>query len=206
MRIKSTNKREKNMELVNINGHTIAPEKLGDGVIIDVGCRGFYFCTNEIFKGRKIYAIDIDSEALQDAPIGVETLNLGIWDSEGEVTYYRNGEGTCVKEVWEPHKDKYATAKTITIDQLYGITGTNVDLLKLDCEGAEYHILNEHFKPIPKQISVEFHYHCVPAVHNQHIDRILKMLEKDYEAVNLVWEQKHGAGFNFWDTLFVRKW
>lgn len=195
------------MELADIGGHTVAPSLLKDGCIIDIGCRGFYFCTNPIFEGKKIYAIDVDPEAFENLPNlpNLTKMNVGIWDKEGEATFYRNGEGTCIKEVWPKHAHKYFTCKTITMAQLYETTGKNVDLLKLDCEGAEYIILGETFEPIPKQITVEFHYHCVPDIHNKHIDSILTRLKEHYTPVNLVWEQKHGAGFNFWDTLFIRK-
>lgn len=193
------------MELIDIGGHTICPDKLSDGVIIDIGCRSFNFTSHPLFNNKKKYCIDVDPEALINPPEDVETLNVGIWDKKGLATFYRNGEGTCIKEVWDAHRHLYFTCKTITMDDLYEITGKNVDVLKLDCEGAEYIILGETFKPIPKQISVEFHYHCMPDKHNEVIDSILKRLMENYDAVNLNWEARHGAGFNYWDVLFIKR-
>lgn len=197
------------MELIDIGGHTVDKSILGDGCIIDVGCRGFAFA--DYFASDKIvYCIDPDPTIFNFIPARTNQLykmmNLAISDKEGEATFYKNGEATCLQEKWPGHGDEmYGTCKTITMEQLYEITGTNVDILKLDCEGGEYIILGETFKPIPKQITVEFHYHCFPERHNAAITGILERLKKDYEAVNLVWEPKHGAGFNFWDVLFIRK-
>lgn len=193
------------MALIDIGGHTVEDSLLKDGCIIDIGCRGFSFTGHPLFKGKRIYAIDPDEEVFKDAPNGITLLNLAIWNEAGEKTYYRNGEATCIQEVWEPHKHLHFPCRAITMDMLYEITGYDVDVLKLDCEGAEYHILDESFEPIPKQISIEFHYHCMAHVHNEKIDGILKRLGKSYEAKNLVWEARYGAGFNFWDVLFIRK-
>ena len=199
------------MALTDIGGHTIDRTALTDGCIIDIGCRGFTFAAHDYFKAKKVYAIDCDSEVFTSPPTNenLTLMNVGISDKSGEASYYRNPscpEATCPQEIDEGKKTHFATCKTITMDELYEITGTNVDVLKLDCEGGEYVILGETFKPVPKQITVEFHYHCVPDLHNKVIDSILDRLRKDYEPVNLVWEAKHGAGFNFWDVLFVRKW
>lgn len=196
--------------MITIGGHTIDETKLNDGAIIDAGCRDFTF--SSYFKGRNVYAIDLDEDVFKMAPEGITTINAGISNIAGTTTYYKNGEATMMREV-DPdpthvHIDhKYAhTCKTITIEDLYLITGTNVDILKLDCEGAEYLILDESFKPIPKQISVEFHHHCVPALHMEKIEGILTRLKKDYEVHNMKWEKRHGCDFNFWDVLFIRKW
>lgn len=201
------------MELINIGGHTICPEKLSDGVIIDIGCRSFNFASHPLFNGKKKYCIDPDEEIFKGVePFeNEEHLCLAISDKIGETTYYPNGEATMIREVdpdptFEHIDKKYSKkCKTITMDGLYEITGNNVDVLKLDCEGAEYIILGETFKPIPKQISVEFHHHCVPELHKQKYTEIIERLSEYYTMHNDVWEQRHGCGYNFWDTLFIRK-
>lgn len=201
--------------MICIGGHTFDETLLTDGVIIDVGCRGFEF--SNYFTDRNIvtYCIDPDEKVFEFAPY-LHNLKhdmvIAISDKAGETTYYENGEATMIREV-DPdptfvHIDKkYCnTCKTITMDDLYKITGENVDVLKLDCEGAEYIILGETFKPIPKQITVEFHYHCVPELHTKNFNDIINRLTKDYTVHNMVWEARHGCGFNYWDVLFVRRW
>lgn len=199
------------MEFKTVGGHTFCPELLSDGVIIDVGCRGFEFANEFIHK--TVYAIDPDPKVFEgkyqwQEIVGdscMEHLNLAISDKSGESAYYENGEATCLKEIDPDQNHPFKPCKTITMDELYEITGTNVDILKLDCEGAEYIILGENFKPIPKQISVEFHYHTVPELHNKHIASILERLKKDYDVYGMTWEPRHGCGDNFWDVLFIKK-
>ncbi len=213
------------MEFKTVGGHTFCPEILTDGVIIDVGCRGFEF-TDYFDEEKRVICIDPDRNVFENLLSRTDFtnisyydivknrvyLNTAISDKHGETTYYPNGEATMIREVDPdpnyPHIDqKYSkTCKTITMEDLYKITGENVDILKLDCEGAEYIILGETFKPIPKQITVEFHHHCVPELHKQKYTSIIERLSKDYTMHNDVWEQRHGCGFNFWDTLFIRKW
>lgn len=194
------------MEFLKVGGHSFCPELLTNGVIIDVGCRGFVF-TEHFVNTHRVIAIDPDPKVFKSCHhYLIETLNVAISDKGGQGAYYENGEGTVLKELDPDQAHPFKPCDTITMDDLYKITGENVDLLKLDCEGAEYMILGETFKPIPKQISVEFHYHTIPDVHNKHIDSIFERLEKDYTVHNKRWYEDNGSGFNYWDVLFIRKW
>jgi FkbM family methyltransferase len=193
------------MAFETIGGHTFNPSKLKDGVIIDIGCRDFSFADH--FPNKKVYCVDVDPKVFEGHNKENQVnINCAISNKSGQSGYYENGEATCLKEIDPDQNHPFKPCVTITMDELYEITGTNVDLLKLDCEGAEYIILGEGFKPIPKQISVEFHHHCVPDMHKEHYSKIIERLSKDYDMHNDVWEQRHGCGFNFWDTLFVRRW
>ena len=192
-----------------IGGHTFEETLLGDGCIIDVGCRGFEFSNH--FNNKTVFCIDPDPDVFinrPQPPIGQASfdINYAISDKAGDSEYYENGEATCLRQLHHFQDHRIKPCKTITMEDLYKITGENVDILKLDCEGAEYIILGETFRPVPKQISVEFHHHCVPELHKQKYQEIVERLSKDYTMHNDVWEQRHGCGFNFWDTLFIRKW
>lgn len=205
--------------MITIGGHTIDETLLTDGVIIDVGCRGFEFAKHELFFHKKKYCIDPDEDVFKGhhpyeifMQAGFYHMNFAISDKSGETTYYKNGEATMIRQ-FDPDPtyalidDKYCnTCKTITMDELYKITGENVDVLKLDCEGAEYAILGETFRPIPKQISVEMHRHCVPILHDQEYPKIVERLSKDYIIANdPVYEKRHGCPENWWDVLWIRK-
>lgn len=181
--------------MITIAGHTIDETLLSDGVIIDVGCRYFDFAN--YFTGRKVYCIDPDPDVFFDQHNHVN-LNLAIDSKKGESFYYRNGESTCLCDVYQPLPHMYTPCKTITMQDLYEITGENVDVLKLDCEGSEYMILTEGFKPIPKQITVEFHNHLVPDLHRKQIDLVMSIVLKYYDLV-----YHHESGM---DNLFIRKW
>lgn len=196
--------------MITVGGHTFDETLLSDGVIIDVGCRGFEFSRYNGFINKVVWCIDPDSEVWKDSArfmVGQKFfLDVAISDNKGWSGIYINGEATCLREIDPDQGHPFELCKTITMDDLYKITGENVDVLKLDCEGAEYIILGETFKPIPKQITVEFHNHTVPELHKQHYESIIERLSKDYTMHNAVWEQRHGCGYNFWDTLFIRKW
>lgn len=187
--------------MVTIGGHTFDETLLSDGVIIDVGCRDFTFAN--YFNGKDVYCIDPDPKVFNTLS-RFHCLNVALSDKSGDSFFYENGEATCLKELDPDQYHPFTPCKTITIEDLYKITGENVDLLKLDCEGAEYLILSDDFRPVPKQISVEFHHHCIPDVHNKHIDRILTMLKKNYDVYGMEWKKMHGCDFNFWDVLFIR--
>ena len=197
------------MALVDIAGHTIETDLIGDGIIIDIGCRGFefsnYFTTHHPKNG--VVCVDPDLEVFRNRIAGHNQMwyNVAIAATAGESAIYRNGEATCLKEIDPDQSHEFTPCRTITMADLYQVTGKNVDVLKLDCEGAEYIILGETFEPVPKQISVEFHYHCVPELHNANYPGIIERLLKDYDIKTNAWEERHGCGYNFWDVLFVRK-
>lgn len=202
------------LKFTEVGGHTFCPELLSDGVIIDVGARGFVF--SKAFPGRQVYCIDPDPKVFDGVPgwfngmdgttpVYARNINVAISDKTGEAAYYENGEATCLKQIDPDQSHPFIPCRTITMDDLYEITGTNVDVLKLDCEGAEYIILGETFKPIPKQISVEFHAHTVPEMHAANYPAIKERLLKDYEMFNEVWEKRHGCPENVWDVLFIRR-
>jgi len=186
-----------------VGGHTFDETLLTDGVIIDVGCRDFSF--SNYFEGKPVYCVDLDAKVFDGVKNNFTHINYAISDKAGDSEYYENGEATCLKQLHHYQDHRIKPCKTITMEDLYKITGENVDILKLDCEGAEYAILGETFRPVPKQITVEFHHHCVPELHKDKYQSIVERLIKDYAMHNAVWEQRHGCGFNFWDTLFIRK-
>lgn len=191
-------------KLVEIGGHTIAPELLSDGIIIDVGCRFFTFAN--YFADKPVYCIDPDPKVFEGAPTCFINMCVAISDKSGESAYYENGEATCLKQIDPDQNHQFQPCKTITMDDLYQITGTNIDVLKLDCEGAEYIILGETFKPIPKQITVEYHAHTVPDLHWANIKSISNRLAENYIVANgMNWERRHGCTENFWDVLYIRK-
>jgi FkbM family methyltransferase len=209
--------------MVTIGGHTFDETLLTDGVIIDVGCRGFefanYFVSNPELS-QKIFCIDPDEKVFErtgnlffDANLlHYYCMNVAISDKAGETTYYPNGEATMIRQFdpdpTYPHIDeKYSkTCKVITMEDLYKITGENVDILKLDCEGGEYAILGPTFRPVPKQITVEMHRHCVPILHDKEYPKIVERLSKDYVVANdPAYERRHGCPENWWDVLWIRK-
>ena len=76
------------------------------------------------------------------------------------------------------------------------------DLVKLDVEGEEIKILKSNKHPMAKQLSVEFHAHLGQT--KEELDALLEYLSQFY-TIHAKWESRHGAGFNYWDTLLISK-
>jgi FkbM family methyltransferase len=188
------------MNLINIHGHTIDKSLLRDGCIIDVGCRGFKFA-KYFNPSRKVYCIDPDPEVFKDdLQENFECMNVAVSDKNGESTFYRNGEMTCLCEILTPLPHLIEPCKTISMGQIYANATfrETVDVLKLDCEGAEYLILGDKgFCPIPRQITVEFHKHFVPDIHKERIDQVMANVMRYYD---LVYQHENGM-----DNLFIRR-
>ncbi len=181
-----------------VAGHSIDTSIISDGIIIDVGARGFEFAN--FFQKNKVFCIDPDPDVFNNHYQGHDHvwMNLAISNKRGESTYYRNGESSVLTDIYQPDSWNYTPCKTITINDLYDITGTSVDVLKLDCEGGEYLILGEDFRPIPKQITVEWHHHTVPDFHDKYIGHCMNNLLSCYD---LVFHCESGM-----NDLFIRKW
>jgi hypothetical protein len=121
---------------------------------------------------------------------------VAISNKSGLVKYQRNGEMTCLTEFLYLADHEIEECVAVTMEQLYQQTGKNIDLMKLDCEGGEYHILADpNFEPIPKQITVEFHRHICPEIHDKYIVQVLANLAKYYDCVFS----------NEQDSLFIRR-
>jgi len=190
-----------------IGEHTIETDLLKGGIAIDIGCRGFEFSKKALEHGAgQVLAYDIDF--LEDP--GVENLYF----HRKAVTIFSKAEVSyrITKDKQAMHLDEEngeGRVEAIDINLIYEAIqqkGQCVDVLKLDCEGAEYLILSDSsFQPIPKQITVEFHEHCQKFLHNQMFERAKENLLKYYEPIKFDRYPAHGAGMNYWDCLFIRK-
>ena len=95
----------------------------------------------------------------------VETYNLGVWKEEGEIPlHFLNNEPLQAISGSNHSSDletvKETTIPVITLDQVVEKVGNRIDLLKLDCEGAEYEILLNQDPKIFKKIDriiMEYH-------------------------------------------------
>lgn len=191
------------MNLQTIHEHTIDVDLLTGGVCIDAGCRGFQFSEALRDLGCKVKAFDI--EDIQ-APDGIDFFVYAIVPKSGTYFY------TDTKDQQAKFINSYGLKQVQGCglndfyDELFSLGEKEVDVLKLDIEGSEYPILaSPDFRPIPKQISVEFHMHCHRQLHEQYYKACMDNLLKHYEPVQHFMSQAHGAGFNFWDSLFIRK-
>lgn len=206
---------QENQDMTTIDTHTFDSSRLNGGWVIDAGCRGFKF-TNYCLDRSKVYALDIEdfTDSL-DVSLPGKYFSKFIFKHAalaregGKRRAYFFGDGTAnflegINDLPGDYPDRPLSTKTVdsvTLEDIYSEIGTDIDLLKMDIEGAEYEIL-ETIKPIPKQITVEFHEHCHPALHEMYINRVMGHLCKYYDCQLHIrdWPRYH-----YMDCLFIRK-
>lgn len=190
--------------MVTIDEHTFDETLLNENSkVLDVGCRGFNFALwIRQNTGAKVTAIDADPAIVDPLIKGVEYLNRAVVsDITGAVDYYSFGNGTAsyIETCGgKPSECEVFHVKTYKIEPFW-------DLIKLDCEGAEYDILMNMDRPIAKQISVEFHEHTQAAKGDDYMQKLFARLSVDYHIGNLIKETRHGCIANYWDVLLTLK-
>jgi hypothetical protein len=181
--------------------HSVDLDLLSGGICIDAGCLGFQFSEAMRDKGLEVWAYDIQPMV---APEGIYFQQCAIMVDDG-VYYYTDTKDPQAKYI----SDSGIKVPGIELNWVmreHSSDGKPIDMLKLDIEGSEYKILsNPLFAPIPKQISVEFHMHAHRQLHDQYYDKCMENLLKHYEPVKHELTQAHGAGFNYWDSLWIRR-
>ena len=191
-----------------IDGHTFDDTLLTGGWVIDAGCRGFEFFT--ALYPKQCYCIDIENiSPVNHWQHQLTFRHAALTAKSGETEAYLFGNGTAnfIKGINEKPGDlpdrplKIETVKCITLEDIYAEIGTNIDLLKLDIEGAEYEVLLGMKDPIPKQISCEFHRHCHLSMHNKYFDEVMQRMHKNY---HITFNQVEPSEY-FLDVLFIRK-
>lgn len=190
------------MNIQTIAEHSIDLDILSGGICIDAGCRGFQFSEAMRDLGCEVVALDLEDMEPEN-PEGIHFMKGALMVEPGEYHYVQT-------------KDQQAKFISNTGVRVNGVgirylyedlisSGKAIDILKLDIEGTEYFLLSDpNFQPIPKQISVEFHMHCHRALHDQYYNKCMENLLKHYQPVKNDLTQAHGAGWNYWDSLFVR--
>jgi hypothetical protein len=183
--------------------HSVCLDLLPDKArILDAGCRGMEFTHFFRDKGHSVMAIDIADLGSEQSYVraGISTVT-----GKAQVTNHVDPQA---RHIYKPipagsyvHKDD---------DEVYVFTfkelenGEPFDLVKLDVEGEEFHVLTQAKHPMAPQVSVEFHAHCGQQT-KEHLDHLLLFLSEWYTIHNQVWESRHGAGFNYWDVLLISK-
>lgn len=203
-----------------VDGHTFIPGLLKHGGwVIDAGCRGFNFTARLIELGNYVFALDVEDFSHNVSPYSNKEYGsfftnfkfkqAALTNFTGETECYLFGNGTAnfIKGInQEPGNSEdrpvqKITVPAITLQDIYNEIGTDIDLLKLDIEAAEYEVL-ENIEPIPKQITVEFHEHCHPEKHNLYIDKVMDHLCKYYHCNLYIREWPR---YKYMDCLFIRK-
>lgn len=197
------------MKLETIAEHTIAPDLLTGGFVLDAGCLGFEFGLEFCRRGHPVVFVDPAPDIEPPASL----FDLPKWANfvRGAVV----GEGYPSKMPLRMTADKQARHLTnaakegdpmVTTTTLHNLMREmNVeqwDVLKLDIEGAEHDVLMSIEGPIARQLTVEWHEHCAPKG-DAAIQAVVDHLSRWYVPVQHAKDKRHCLPENWWDSLFV---
>ncbi len=195
----------------------LGTEVQGDWTIVDIGAAIGEFTIEaalQLTEG-KVYAfepnpgsINILRQNLRVNNLGrVETFNLGVWSEEGEIPlHFLNNEplqavsGETDSEKLQEIKE--TSIEVITLEQVVEEkVGNKIDLMKLDCEGAEYDILlNQDPKLFKKIRRIIMEYHDLDEQRNHQV--LVEYFEKLGYQVKLYENSVHKhLGYLYADRL-----
>lgn len=192
-------------------------------IAIDVGCRGFSIARQLLPLGVRVLSLDIDTSIEVPIMYPAPELEVQFLAMLGEnddavrrgstVGIKRCGDpaATCVTGVHDFSDERVRPVSLRTF--LVASALPRIDLLKLDCEGSEYGIMEDIAradKPLARQVTVEYHDHCgkMPPGGPMWFDQIAQLLSRNYQIVKHQRETPPWGGQpSYVDCLYVaREW
>lgn len=202
------------MNLVKLASHTVDLDALPESpTVLDVGCRGFDFAAAVLESRPWVTVIAMDPDPVIDAYMVkarsihfVQEALVGDGRVDSLYAGWSTGEGNllCDKAPW--YAERTHTVPCANIREIMRRTGIeHWDLVKLDCEGSEFGILENWPGPIASQISVEFHDWTGPwkeYVAGDYYERLWAGPLKDYEVLtHELSTVGPGPAWGHWDTV-----
>lgn len=187
-------------EITVIAEHSVCLSLLQEkSTILDLGARGFAFTQAMRNLGHHVVPIDIDR--LHD---GQAYYQCAISDFDGKVAVIKSSDPQATR-IDPNHEGTIPCYTLATISSNFLNKGQIWDLIKIDIEGAEYQVIMNMDKPYARQLSVEFHLHT--GIYTQVEMRRMEnhLHDLGYKAVSHEYTPQHGAGHNYWDSLFILK-
>lgn len=158
--------------------------------ILDLGCSGMEF-SNHFKYYHDVYSVD-----LYDAP-----FQVAIAGYNGQCGIIKTDDPQANRITKEGKGIVCMTLKTFSKSVLVDFW----DLIKMDIEGSEFDVIMSMDKPMAKQLSIEFHLHT--NIYGIFDMRLMedKLKALGYIAVQHELTDRHCAGLNYWDSLFIMK-
>ncbi len=203
------------MNKIIICGHTIFEYPFQDSNILDVGCRNYGFANQMAIRGCKVIGVEPDTSTKEPTYNNIRLIRTAMVSKKNagidrNLVKWSTGEGNFLEVPYRGKPKTSTLQKTSCSSILQIMKQTDIsywDVIKLDCEGAEYEILLDWPGPIAGQITVEFH-EFSGANQNGAVTyhEILSHLSEWYDIVQHEWTARYGQKTeNYWDSLFVLK-
>lgn len=200
------------MNILTVDNHSFREDLLTKGPVLDVGCRGFRFAKFFADRGHSVTAMDPGEENIGHPRIAFLPLALvaDMHDGrdQGKLVLTSDPEARYVVPAW---RDVDCASKSVGCVDVNFLMNSlchvdKFDLVKLNCEGAEFDILNRLERPIARQIVVSFHEHVGTARRGEEaVNELVQKLGKWYDVVRHEWDERYCAGRNAWDTVLVER-
>jgi FkbM family methyltransferase len=200
------------MKLASWASHTVDLDLLPPELptVLDVGCRDFDFTEEAMGYRPSSFIVACDPSPEVASQEGRRLVNIfepmalvGKERNMAMLAMHSTGEGNFICDD-PPWFAAAAVVRCITLAALMDKHGVKFwDLVKLDCEGSEFGILENWPGPVAQQISVEFHDWTGPweeYVSGDYYERLFAGPLKDYEVVQHELS-KQGEGIGHWDSL-----
>lgn len=187
------------MKVTHIAEHTVCLDELRKPAnILDLGARGFEFTRYFDKRGDFVIPVDIDPN------LGNERAYIcrAITNYNGTCGIRRSddAQATSMSRILGPEIVNCGTLEAL-MDEF------NIpyfDLIKADIEGAERDVIMSLTKAPSRQLSIEFHLHTGAYSQGDVALMVAKLHSLGYKTVQHELTNQHGAGLNFWDSLFIR--
>lgn len=192
------------------NEHTVDLDRLTPGGwVLDAGCRFFDLSECFVKLGCKVLAIDPSKNVVDPNMENVTFEQVALMGNPNIKVAQFSDSHDAAHLVYEhrnptPHVAQY-NVQCMTVENLMSKHGIkHFDVVKLDCEGAEFDVLRHWAGPVATQISVAFHDFVNPEWCKAAYPSILKHLGQWYDVVQHEPYVRHGHGTPcYWDSLFT---
>lgn len=200
------------LEIIEIiDNHSVRTDLLRPSrSVLDVGARGFRFARAMMDRGMNVIALDPDPTVEDPHINGVTYMRTGLiggpLDMGAVLVMHPDPEARHVSGPLAHTHFPTVPVECTTMPALMEKLGmVEWDLVKLNCEGAEYDILQRWGGPWARQVVVSFHEHTPQRRGKAEVKKCIELMRQWYEPVQHIESARYGAGMNWWDTLLLLK-